>query len=169
MTPLKKIFLIIFFFHLTNVNAEEKIAFIDLELILKTTNFGKSSLEYINKLNDDNIKNLAINKKEIDLLKKAKNKKKNILSKEELDKEIIIFNDKIRNFKSLQNELQVNFNNSKKKKLDDFFNKINPIIQEYMDKNSIDILLDRKYVFIGKTNSDITNSIIEKINNEIKK
>ena len=38
-----------------------------------------------------------------------------------------------------------------------------------MDENSINILLDRKYVFIGKTDSDITNSIIEKINKEIKK
>ena len=67
----------------------------------------------------------------------------------------------------MQTKLQENFNNSKKTKLNDFFNKINPIIQEYMDENSIDILLDRKYVFIGKTNSDITGEIIKKINKEI--
>ena len=36
-----------------------------------------------------------------------------------------------------------------------------------MDKNSIDILLERKNVFIGKTNSDITNSIIEEINKKL--
>ena len=33
-----------------------------------------------------------------------------------------------------------------------------------MDKNSINILLDRKNVFIGKNNSDITNVIINEIN-----
>ena len=38
-----------------------------------------------------------------------------------------------------------------------------------MDENSINILLDRKNVFISKTDSDITNSIIEKINKELKK
>ena len=50
-----------------------------------------------------------------------------------------------------------------------FFDQITPIIQNYMDENSINILLDRKNVFIGKTDSDITNSIIEKINIELKK
>ena len=36
-----------------------------------------------------------------------------------------------------------------------------------MDENSIDILLERKNVFIGKNNSDITEIIIKKINNEL--
>ena len=33
-----------------------------------------------------------------------------------------------------------------------------------MDKNSIDILLERKNVFIGKTDSDITDIMIKEIN-----
>ena len=49
-----------------------------------------------------------------------------------------------------------------------FFKEINPIIQNYMEKNSINILLERKNVFIGKNNSDITEIIIKKINNELK-
>ena len=58
----------------------------------------------------------------------------------------------------------------KKKKIsfNNFFNQINPIIQNYMDENSINLLLERKNVFIGKTDSDITNSIIDKINKEFK-
>ena len=61
------------------------------------------------------------------------------------------------------------FQNKKQISLKNFFNQITPIIQNYMDENSINILLDRKNVFIGKTDSDITNSIIEKINKELKK
>ena len=49
-----------------------------------------------------------------------------------------------------------------------FFKEINPIIQNYMEKNSINILLERKNVFIGKNNSDITITIINEINNKIK-
>ena len=45
-----------------------------------------------------------------------------------------------------------------------FFDQINPIIQNYMNDNSINILLERKNVFIGKNNSDITASIIKEIN-----
>ena len=56
------------------------------------------------------------------------------------------------------------FEQNKNKKLNFFFKKVNPIIQKFMDKNSIDILLDRKNIFIGKKNSDITNQIIQELN-----
>ena len=59
------------------------------------------------------------------------------------------------------------FNNFKKKELDLFFKKINPIIQNYMDENSIEIIIDSKYVFMGKTTSDITLKIIEKLNKNL--
>tara|TARA_Y100000591_G_scaffold322148_1_gene338099 strand:- start:289 stop:411 length:123 start_codon:yes stop_codon:yes gene_type:complete len=36
-----------------------------------------------------------------------------------------------------------------------------------MNKNSIDILLDRKNVFMGKKNSDITETIIKEINKKL--
>ena len=57
-----------------------------------------------------------------------------------------------------------NFENKKNANLNSFFKNINPIIQNYMDKNSIDILLERKNVFIGKTDSDITDIMIKEIN-----
>ena len=37
-----------------------------------------------------------------------------------------------------------------------------------MDKNSIDIVIDKKNIFIAKTDKDITNDILEIINKEIK-
>ena len=37
-----------------------------------------------------------------------------------------------------------------------------------MDENSINILLDRKNVFIGKKNSDITETIVKEINKKLK-
>ena len=51
----------------------------------------------------------------------------------------------------------------------DFFDQINPIIQNYMNEFSIDILLDRKNVFMGNSSSDITKKIIDRINNKINK
>ena len=60
------------------------------------------------------------------------------------------------------------FENKRNKEINEFFLKINPIIQNYMNENSIDILLERKNVFIGKNDSDITNIIIKQINNGLK-
>ena len=58
------------------------------------------------------------------------------------------------------------FNTFKDKELNSLFKKINPIIQDYMDKNSIEILLDRKNVFIGSINSDLTKILINEINKD---
>ena len=56
------------------------------------------------------------------------------------------------------------FEQMRASELSNFFKQINPIIQQYMENNSIDILLEQKNVFIAKNNSDITNKIIEEIN-----
>ncbi|MDC0240737.1 hypothetical protein OAK08_03760, partial [Candidatus Pelagibacter sp.] len=47
-------------------------------------------------------------------------------------------------------------------------NLINPIIEKYMAENSIYMLIDKKNVFIASKNFDITNKLIELINNQIK-
>ena len=52
----------------------------------------------------------------------------------------------------------------KQKKLDSFLKKINPLLQEYMKNNSIDIVLEKKQIFIGNSSIDITDNIIELIN-----
>ena len=55
----------------------------------------------------------------------------------------------------------------KEKKLNNFLKKINPIIQEYMKKNKIDIVLEKKQIFIGNNNIDISNDIIKLINKKV--
>ena len=63
----------------------------------------------------------------------------------------------VRNFSKLKN---------------DEFNKIlkefNIIIQQYMSKNSIDIVFDKKNIYIGKSSIDITLKVLEDIENELK-
>ena len=56
----------------------------------------------------------------------------------------------------------------KRQQLNEFLKKINPILQEYMEKNSIDIVLDKKNVFMAKSQIDITKDILDLINKKIK-
>ena len=44
----------------------------------------------------------------------------------------------------------------------------NPFIESIMENNSIDILIEKKNIFIAKSNTDITNLVIEDINKNIK-
>ena len=45
--------------------------------------------------------------------------------------------------------------------------KLDPIIKQYVDDNGISLVVDKKMVFAGKADLDITNSIVEKLNKEL--
>ena len=126
-------------------------------------------MEDIEKLNSKNINELKMKENELKKNEEEILAKKNILSEEENKKEVELLKDKINKYKLLKDEMVADFQKKKQTSLKNFFNQINPIIQNYMDENSISILLERKNVFIGKTDSDITSSIIDKINKELKK
>ena len=48
-----------------------------------------------------------------------------------------------------------------------FFKKINPILENYMKENSVSLILDKKNIFIGRQNIDITKSILDIMNKEL--
>ena len=51
----------------------------------------------------------------------------------------------------------------------EFFNKLRPILEDYAKKNSIDIILKKENVLIGKTNLDISKNILDLFNKNVKK
>ena len=53
------------------------------------------------------------------------------------------------------------------KKLNIFFEKINPIIQNYMKVNSIQIILNSKNIIMGNKKLDLTEELIKEINSKI--
>jgi Skp family chaperone for outer membrane proteins len=146
------------------VLSDDKIAFINLDNVIKKTNLGKSiiiNLETIDKKNIEFLKKNEITLKDEE--KKIK-KKINIISKEELDKELNLLKKKLNDLNFKKNEMVKNYQKEKNTQLNDFFKKINPIIQNYMDDQSINMLLDKKNIYIGKSSSDITEDIIKLIN-----
>ena len=162
-------FLILFFilFNITNSLGQDKTAFIDLEIVLKKSNYGKSLLNDLEELNKKNINELKIKESELKKNENDLKKKQNIISKEEFNKELSLLKNKVEKYKKIKDQMVVSYDKKRKEVFNNFFSKVNPIIQIYMDQNSIDILLERKNVFIGKNNSDITEIIIKKINNEL--
>ena len=166
MYILKKLFLVFIFFFLSTPysNSNEKIAFIDIDFILSNSNLGKVIFE---ELEEENNKNIKILSQKEQILKKKKddiNKTKNISSKEQLEKDIINFNEEIEKFRSEKDKVFNEFKLLKEKKLDNFLKKINPLIQEYMKNNSINVVLEKKQIFIGSSSINITDDIIKLIN-----
>ena len=165
-----KIILGIILIFLININlayCNEKISFINLDLLIKKTTIGKEILNDIEEINEKNILKLKNEENEIISIENEIKKKQNIISKEEFDKEVIRLKQNIKNFKNLKNKLVSEIESKKNNDLKDFFAKINPIIQNYMDVHSIDVLLERKNVFMSKNSSDITEELIIEINKKL--
>ncbi len=168
---LLKFFKFVLFFFLLNFHltyAEEKTAFIDLDYAVKNSNLGKSLLIELDELNNVNIKKLKLKETELKKIENEIKKKQNIISKEELDSEIKSLNIKLKEYRSEKDILIANLEKKRNQNLSIFLKQVTPIIQKYMDENSIKILLDRKNVFMGKKNSDITENIVKEINKKFK-
>lgn len=170
MKCFKNFYLIVLVYFLTtsSVYSSGNTVFLDIDYVLNNSNLGKSIYVELEKLNKSNIKKLS--SKEI-LLKEKKlaiDKTKNISSKEKLDEDINIFNKEVEQYRLEKNKLLENFKNKKKRELDNFLIKINPLIQEYMKNNSIDIVLEKNQIFIGNSLKDVSNDIINLINKNFK-
>lgn len=166
----KKFFLIILvcFKSISYAYSADKTVFLDIDFVLNNSNFGKSIYLELEKINKKNIDNLNKIEKMLKEKKESIDKTKNISSKEKLQKDVTLFNKEVEKYRTEKNKILQDFKLKKKKELDNFLIKINPIIQEYMKNNSIDIVLEKNQIFMGNTNIDITNNIIELINQKFK-
>ena len=60
------------------------------------------------------------------------------------------------------------FNQKRKVEFEEFFKKITPIIESYLAEKNIEILLDKKNIFVANKNRNITQEIIKIIDTKIK-
>ena len=166
----KKLFLItlVCFKSISYAYSADKTVFLDIDFVLNNSNFGKSIYLELEKINKKNIDNLNKIEKMLKEKKESIDKTKNISSKEKLQKDVTLFNKEVEKYRTEKNNILQDFKLKKKKELDNFLIKINPIIQEYMKNNSIDIVFEKNQIFMGNTNIDITNNIIELINQKFK-
>ena len=148
--------------------ANEKTAFINIDYIIQNSNVGKRLLSKINTQNKKNVDQLEKKNKILKDLELEIKNKKNVISENDFNKEVLSFQKKVQIFNNEKNILVKDFNNLRKKEIENIFKTINPIISAYMNENSIGILLDSKNVFMGNIGTNLTDDILKKINNEIK-
>ena len=166
----KKIFLIVIFFLLsfTKVWSKENIAFLDVELIINKSEPALKIIKKIEKLRNKESKKLKeieneLNKKNEEILKT-----KNLISEEELKNKISALRKEANLFEELRKKTIKDLNLKKNNELSEFLKLIDPLVRKYMRENSIDIIIDKKNIFMAKTEIDITKDILQIINTEIK-
>lgn len=169
MHPITKFLLILSILSITVSSANTKeTAFVDIDYIIANSNIGKKVLEKIDKLDKKNIENLQKKNKSLNELEILIKNKQNVVSEEAFNKEVISFREKVQEFKNEKNQIVKNFNDYKKKELENIFKKIGPIINNYMEENSVSVLFDSKNIFMGSKKSNLTEDILNRINKELK-
>ena len=167
---MKKFLIIFFLFNsfFSNLSlSAEKIVYLDLDFILANSNKGKFILSNLEKLNK---KNIEILKSKENLIKKEEKeiiKQKNIISNEAYNDKINNLKNKIKILREEKNKLAKDFTETRKTKINEFFKTIDKVLREYVENNSIDLVLNKKDILIGKNNYNITDEIL-KIVNELK-
>ena len=95
--------------------------------------------------------------------------KKNVISKDEFDKQILSLEKDLKEYNNKIKKENNELTNFQIKARKNFFNSLRPILEKYAKDNSIDIILKKENVLIGKTNLDISKNILEIFNKEVKK
>ena len=164
---MKKFAYIFIILNIITSHTKAEIAYIDINYILTKSDVGKFLQDHIDKIEDENtIKYTNIENK---LIKKEKTliAQQNILNKEEFEKKLLILKKEIQKYRSNKKESidtlkKIRIDNSKK-----ILKVLNPIITEYVDLNSISIVIPKKNIIVGKKKLDITNQIIKLLNDDI--
>ena len=163
------ILIIIIFLAFINTSiSKENIAYVNVDYLIQNSNIGKKLLADINDKDKKNLDNLKKKNKILQDLESSIKKKKNVISDEAYNKEVIDFKKKFQEFSKEKNKIVKEFNIFKKKEIENIFKKINPIINKYMEENSINLLFDSKNIFMGAKKLNLTEDILKKINNELK-
>ena len=160
---------IIIFLLLSNISfSAEKIAFVDIDFIINSSEIGKKLNKNFNekiKKEDDRLK-----QKEKDL-KSQEDKilnQKNVLSEDELNKLLVDLRKKITSFKQERVSINNKFRDQKLKETNSLVSSLNNILANYAEKNSISLIMQKKNIVIGKSELDITNDILNIFNSEVK-
>ena len=148
--------------------AEKKIAFIDIDMIINQSEFGKKSYKKID--NDFKKENEKLIKIEKNLVSKEKEilNQKNILSEDELNKKVTDLKKEINDFQKKKRLISEKFNKMRLDKTNEMVQSLNAILSKYADENNISMIIQKKFIVIAKSGLDITNEILEIFNKENK-
>jgi len=136
------IFILIFFFNLANAN--QKIAFLDMDRIISTSNAGLSIIKQLKDLNDKNLTLLNKQKKSFKEKETKLGSQKNIISESEFLNKVDLLKKEINELNKSRNEIVDDFNKLKTENTNKLLKQINPIILKYVNDNSISIILQKK-------------------------
>ncbi len=165
----KFILLIIIIFSQTNLFAEDKIVYLDVQFIIDNSKLGLSYKNKIKEVQNKNRIDLSIKEKIIKERELEINNQKNILKKDEINKKVNKLNELLKEYQILRNDLNKEIIENKKEYSLKILNILNPLLTKYVDENNIKLVVEKKNILVGIKSLDITDKILDILNEETKK
>jgi len=160
-------FFLFLFFIFANANSHESVAYINLDRVFNDSETGKKIIAKLNLINEKNLKEINLEKNKLKQKEEKLFKEKNILSQETFNSNFEKLKREIESFNNNNIESKKKITKVKNEELNNFLEKIQPILNNYMEQNSINILIDKKNIFIGQAKLDITDVILDILNKKI--
>ncbi len=164
---IKSLFLFIFLF--SYANAEQKIAFLDIQKILSKSVSGIFLNTSIKKIQDEKLIEFKNKKENLQNDEKKLIAKKNILEESKFEEQINDLKKKIINFNNERKNFSQDLNKKKLNGTNQIIKTLDPILKDYASKNSISIILQKKNILLGENSIDITQDILNLLDKKIKK
>lgn len=165
-----KKFVIFFFFYLfANVNADDKIVYLDIQYIIDNSILGIHYKSLIKNIENDNKTQILIKQKQIKEKEQQLKNQKKLIKEEEFNLKIVELNKLVKKYNEENRNLKKILINEKQKYTTKMLKIINPIITSYVEDKNINLVIEKKNVLVGIKTLDITKNILDLVNEETNK
>ena len=166
---MKKLFFLFLFILKTTNSYSSDVAYLDVQYIIDNSDIGLFYKKKLKKIQDKNANTLKPIEDKIKNQELEIKNKKNILNESEIENKINKLNNLVKDYQINRKELNKKLLENKKKYTSEILKLLNPLLTNYVEKNNILIVLEKKNILIGIKSLDITSNLLELINNETKK
>ena len=142
--------------------------FVDFSYVLNQSKAGKEAQEIMKKkIKNSNDKFSKLEKKILDDEKDLISKK-NVLKNEEYQKKIKALRERVANLQKDKRSFFEKINKQRSESRKKLLSSLTPIMETYMKSNNIKIIIDKKNVLLGDATLDLTKTITDLLNKELK-
>lgn len=159
--------ILINFFWFQNLFAN--IVYIDLNKIMLNSEAGISINKQIKFIEKDIFDNFKKNENKLRDKENQIINQKNLLDENEYKKKVVLLKQEVEKYNIEKKKILSNLNNKKKLATEELIKNLNPILTSYMKNNLVDIILRKQDIIVAKNDLDITDQVIELLNNKLKK
>ena len=151
----------------TYATAEQKVVYLDMKFILNNSKAGKGAQDFLQKTFKDNQKKFSDMENEFKKEEAALLSKKTDLSNEVYQKRSDELRKKVFEYQSERRTSLEKITRQRAEARQKLMEKMDPIVNTYMKENEVSLVIDKKNVFAGRFDLDITEVVVEKLNKEL--